>query len=84
MNRTEVRWPDGVDDGESILSSHDVEMLSYFYMDDTVIFIQVVLNFMGIHVSNAIALPIAITIYCIAYCTYGKFTVNLYHKTKFN
>ena len=30
VNRTEVRRPDGVDDGESILSRHDIEMLSYF------------------------------------------------------
>ena len=30
VNRTEVKRPDGVDDGESILSCHDMEMLSYF------------------------------------------------------
>ena len=30
VNRTEVRWPIGVDDGEPILAIHDVEMLSYF------------------------------------------------------
>jgi hypothetical protein len=30
VNRTDVKRPDGVDDGESILALHDIEMLSYF------------------------------------------------------
>ena len=30
VNRTEVRQPIGVDDGEPILAIHDVKMLSYF------------------------------------------------------
>ena len=30
LNTTDVRRPGGADDGESILSSHDIEMLSYF------------------------------------------------------
>ena len=30
LNRTDVRRPDGADDGEPILAQHDVEMLSYF------------------------------------------------------
>ena len=30
VNRTDVRWPVGADDGEPILAFHDVEMLTYF------------------------------------------------------
>jgi hypothetical protein len=30
LNTTEVKRPEGADDGEPILSLHDVEMLSYF------------------------------------------------------
>jgi hypothetical protein len=30
LNTTEVKQPEGADDGEPILSPHDVEMLSYF------------------------------------------------------
>ena len=30
LNTTDVQRPEGADDGESVLSSHDIEMLSYF------------------------------------------------------